>query len=43
MKIPVGVAGIRDAQTAQTLSRFSDAIIIGSKIIPSHQTSLTRK
>ncbi len=32
--IPVGVGfGIRDAQTAQTLSRFSDAIIIGSKII----------
>ena len=34
VKIPVGVGfGIRDAQTAQTLSRFSDAIIIGSKII----------
>ena len=34
VKIPVGVGfGIRDAQTAQTLSHFSDAIIIGSKII----------
>ena len=32
--IPVGVGfGIRDAQTAQTIARFSDAVIIGSKII----------
>lgn len=32
--IPVGVGfGIRDAQTAQTISQFSDAVIIGSKII----------
>lgn len=32
--IPVGVGfGIRDAQTAQTIAQFSDAVIIGSKII----------
>lgn len=32
--IPVGVGfGIRDAQTAQTLSRFSDAVVIGSRLI----------
>lgn len=34
VQIPVGVGfGIRDAQTAQTISQFSDAVIIGSKII----------
>jgi tryptophan synthase alpha chain len=31
---PVGVGfGIRDAATAQTISRVSDAVVIGSKII----------
>ncbi|QIL71988.1 tryptophan synthase subunit alpha [Diaphorobacter sp. HDW4B] len=34
VKIPVGVGfGIRDAQTAATIAKFSDAVIIGSKII----------
>lgn len=34
VNIPVGVGfGIRDAQTAQTIAQFSDAVIIGSKII----------
>ena len=34
VQIPVGVGfGIRDAQTAQTIAQFSDAVIIGSKII----------
>lgn len=32
--IPVGVGfGIRDAQTAQTVSRVADAVVIGSKLI----------
>ena len=34
VSIPVGVGfGIRDAQTAQAVSRVSDAVIIGSRII----------
>jgi tryptophan synthase alpha chain len=34
VKIPVGVGfGIRDAKTAQTVSRVSDAVVIGSKLI----------
>ena len=34
VKIPVGVGfGIRDAQTAQVVSRVADAVVIGSKLI----------
>ena len=34
VSIPVGVGfGIRDAQTAQTISKVADAVVIGSKII----------
>lgn len=34
VRLPVGVGfGIRDAQSAQRLGRFSDAVIIGSKLI----------
>jgi tryptophan synthase alpha chain len=34
VSIPVGVGfGIRDAQTAQTIAKVADAVVIGSKII----------
>jgi tryptophan synthase alpha chain len=34
ISVPVGVGfGIRDAQTARTISRVADAVVIGSKII----------
>jgi tryptophan synthase alpha chain len=34
IKVPVGVGfGIRDAQTARTISRVADAVVIGSRII----------
>jgi tryptophan synthase alpha chain len=34
IRTPVGVGfGIRDAATAKTISRVSDAVVIGSKII----------
>ena len=34
VRVPVGVGfGIRDAQSAQRLARFSDAVIIGTKLI----------
>ncbi len=34
IKVPLGVGfGIRDAATAQTISRVADAVVIGSKII----------
>jgi tryptophan synthase alpha chain len=34
ISVPVGVGfGIRDAETARTISRVADAVVIGSKII----------
>ena len=34
VKIPVGVGfGIRDAQTAKTVGRVADAVVIGTKVI----------
>jgi tryptophan synthase alpha chain len=34
VSVPVGVGfGIRDAQTAKTIVRVADAVVIGSKII----------
>ena len=34
IKLPIGVGfGIRDAQTARAVARFSDAVVIGSRLV----------
>src|SRR5690606_20252275 len=40
VRLPVGVGfGIRDAQSAQRLGQFSDAVIIGTKLIETMETA----
>jgi tryptophan synthase alpha chain len=41
VSLPVGVGfGIRDAQTAQSLAGFSDAVVIGSKLIETMESAV---
>jgi tryptophan synthase alpha chain len=40
IKLPVGVGfGIRDAATAQAVSRIADAVVIGSRLVQEIETS----
>ena len=40
IKLPIGVGfGIRDAQTAQAVAKFADAVVVGSRLVQEIETS----
>ena len=42
VKLPIGVGfGIRDAETAKSVARIADAVVIGSRIIQEIENSTT--